>query len=210
MILDFEDLTPNDLPALLAVSAAFADSAEAHGITRTGMAIPATDTAAYPGRSLLGSVDFLVVMLYDEHWMTSPPGPIASPEWAARALGIRVADVGSSRIVAALPTYGYQWRTDSATAVVSYAQAEQTAAASHIPLTRDPASSTLHAESDGRSVWVSDAELLKILVANARRSGVTKIALWRLGLEDPRIWTDVIQPGARTTRSASPAGSFPE
>ncbi|MEO9224868.1 MAG: hypothetical protein ABI328_00655 [Gemmatimonadaceae bacterium] len=193
LILDFEGHTPNDLDALLRVSSAFADSASAHGIPRTGIAIPATDTAAYPGRTLLGSVDFLVVMLYDEHWLTSRPGPIASPEWAARALGIRVADVGSSRVVAALPIYGYQWRADSATAVVSFTEAQQLAASAHVPLARDPASNTLHAESDGWNVWVSDAGLLKTLVDNARRAGVTKIALWRLGLEDPRIWTDVVR-----------------
>lgn len=193
LILDFEGLTPDDLPALLRVSAAFADSASAHGISPTGIAIPATDTAAYPGRPLLGSVDFLVVMLYDQHWSTSPPGPLASPEWAARALGMRAADVGSSRIVAAFPTYGYEWRADSATAVISFADAEQLAASAHVPLARDPASNTLHAESDGWNAWVSDADLLKSLVGDARRAGVTKIALWRLGLEDPRIWSGVVQ-----------------
>jgi spore germination protein YaaH len=193
LILDFEGLTPDDLDALLRVSAAFADSARTHGISPTGMAIPATDTAAYPGRPLLGSVDFLVVMLYDQHWATSPAGPIASPDWAARALGMRAADIGSSRIVAALPTYGYEWRPDSATAVVSFAQAQQLAANAHVPLVRDPASGTLHAESDGWSVWVSDADLLNTLVGDARRAGITKIALWRLGLEDPAIWSEVVR-----------------
>lgn len=193
LILDFEGLTPDDLDALLKVSSAFADSARAHGVSPTGMAIPATDTAAYPGRPLLGSVDFLVVMLYDQHWMTSPPGSIASPEWATRALGLRAADLGSSRVVAAFPTYGYRWRADSATAVVSFTDAHQLARDAHVPLERDPASNTLHAESNGWSVWVSDAVLLDSLVRGARRAGVTKIALWRLGLEDPRIWTDVVR-----------------
>jgi spore germination protein YaaH len=193
LILDFEGLTPDDLDALLKVSAAFADSARTHGISPSGMAVPATDTAAYPGRSLLGSVDFLVVMLYDEHWATSPAGPIASPDWATRALGLRAADIGSSRVVAAFPTYGYQWRSDSATAVVSFIQAEQLARDAHVALQRDPSSNTLHAEANGWSLWVGDAVLLDSLVHGARRAGITKIALWRLGLEDPRIWTDVVR-----------------
>ncbi|HEY5086179.1 MAG TPA: hypothetical protein VII66_02360 [Gemmatimonadaceae bacterium] len=193
LILDFEGLTPNDLDVLLRVSGAFADSARAHGVSPIGMAIPATDTAAYPGRPLLSAVDFLVVMLYDQHWLTSPPGPISSPDWAMRALGMRAGDIGSSRVVAAFPTYGYRWRADSATTVVSFADAEQLAHSAHVPLLRDPASSTLHAESDGWSVWVSDAILLDSLVRGARRTGITKFALWRLGLEDPRIWTDVVR-----------------
>ena len=193
MILDFESLTPADLDVLMRVSATFADSARAHGVSPTGMAIPATDTAAYPGRPLLGAVDFLVVMLYDQHWMTSAPGPIASPDWAMRALGIRAADIGSSRVVAAFPTYGYQWRSDSATAVVSFAEAQSLAQSAHLALQRDPASSTLHADAPGWSVWTSDAVLLDSLVRGARRTGVTKFALWRLGLEDPRIWTSVVR-----------------
>ncbi len=192
LILDFEGLTPDDLDVLIRVSSAFADSARAHGVSPIGMAIPATDTAGYPGRPLLRSVDFLVVMLYDQHWLTSPPGAISSPDWAMRALGVRAADIGSSRVVAAFPTYGYQWRADSATAVVSFADAERLARDAHVPLQRDPASSTLHAESDGWSVWVSDAVLLDSLVRGARRTGITKFALWRLGLEDPRFWTDVV------------------
>lgn len=193
LILDFEGLTPDDLDVLLRVSGAFADSARAHGVSPIGMAIPATDTAAYPGRPILGAVDFIVVMLYDQHWLSSPPGPIASPDWAMRALGIRAADVGSSRIVAALPAYGYRWRADSITVAVSFAEAEGLARDAHVPLQRDPASSTLHAESDGWSVWVSDATLLDSLVRGVRRTGISKIALWRLGLEDPRVWTDVVR-----------------
>jgi spore germination protein YaaH len=192
LILDFEGLTPDDLDVLLRVSNAFADSARAHGISPTGMAIPATDTAAYPGRPLLGSVDFLVVMLYDQHWLTSPPGPIASPDWAMRALGMRASDIGSSRIVAAFPTYGYKWQSDSATSVISLGDAERLARDANVPLQRDPASSTLHAESAGWSVWVSDAVLVDSLVRSARRTGITKFALWRLGLEDPKLWTDVV------------------
>ncbi len=193
LILDFEGLTPDDLRALLAVSSAFVDSARAHGVSPAGMAIPATDTAAYPGRPLLGAVDFLVVMLYDQHWATSTPGPIASPDWATRAIGLRAADIGSSRVVAAFPTYGYQWRSDSATAVVSFAQSEQIAQDAHVALQRDPSSNTLHATANGWTIWVSDAVLLDSLVRGARRAGITKIALWRLGLEDPRIWTDVVR-----------------
>ena len=75
-------MTPNDLPVLLAVTKAIADSARAHGVGSVGLAIPALDTAAYPARALLRSLDFLVVMLYDQHWLTSSPGPIAAPDWA--------------------------------------------------------------------------------------------------------------------------------
>lgn len=193
LILDFEELTPADLDGLIRVAREIADSARAHGVSPIAMAIPATDTVGYPARPLLSAVDVLVVMLYDQHWLSSPPGPIAAPNWVDRALGMRVGEVGPSRLVAALPTYGYQWRSDSATAVVSFADAEQLAQAAHVPLVRDPASATLHAETPLWSLWVSDVTLLETLVSGARTLGVTKFALWRLGLEDPRTWTSAIK-----------------
>lgn len=190
-VLDFEGMTPNDLDALLRVSRAMTDSGRAHGIAPIGMAIPATDTAAYPARPLLGAVDFLAVMLYDQHWSTSPPGPIASPDWVARGLGVRVGEVGPGRLIAALPVYGYAWRSDSATAVVSYADAEKLARDAHVALTRDPASQTLHASAGVWNAWVSDAVQLDTLMRTARALGITRFALWRAGLEDPRVWTTI-------------------
>ena len=192
IILDLEGMTPTDLPALLTFTRAVTDSAHAHGIAPVALAIPATDTAAYPGRPLLQSVDCLVVMLYDQHWLTSPPGPIASPDWAQRVLGVRLAEVGPTKVVAAFPAYGYQWRSDSATAVLSYSDAVRLSASAHVPLERDPASMTLHAQAAGWTVWTSDAVLLERLVQDARRDGVTRFAIWRLGLEDAAVWTRVI------------------
>ena len=187
-VFDFEGLTSSDYEAMMRVTHGFADSARAHGISTVAMAIPASDTAAYPARDILSAVDLVVVMLYDQHWSTSPPGAIAAPDWAMRALGLRVGDVGASRVVAALPVYGYQWRADSAARVVSFTEAERIARDAGLALTRDPSSSTLHAESREWSIWVSDATLVDSLVRGARSKGVTRFALWRLGLEDPRFW----------------------
>ena len=186
IVLDMEGMTAADLPALLSVTGAIADSAHEHGLAPVAFALPATDTMAYPARPLLHALDLLVVMLYDQHWLTSPPGPIAEPAWVRRVLSIRVAEAGGAeRLVAAFPTYGYQWRQDSATAVLSYDDASRLAPG----LVRDTASMTLHAEGARWTIWASDAILLDSLVREARRAGVTRIALWRLGLEDPALWT---------------------
>jgi len=192
LVMDFEGMTAADLPALHRVVATVADSARAHGIHSVGIAIPATDTAAYPARPLIDATDFVVVMLYDQHWLTSPPGPITSPDWARQWLGVRVSEVGAGKIVAAFPTYGYAWRTDSATAVVSYPDAVRMTEAANVPLERDVSSGMLHAQHAPWTLWVSDAAHLDALVHDARIVGVTTFALWRLGLEDPAIWTRVV------------------
>jgi spore germination protein YaaH len=40
-------------------------------------------------------------------------------------------------------------------------------------------------------LWVADAELLRELVREAQELGVRRVALWRLGLEDPAVWREI-------------------
>ena len=195
VVLDFEGMTVRDLDPLLTVTKAVADSVRAHGVTTIVIAVPAGDTAAYPAALLLQSADYIMPVLYDQHWSTSPPGPIAAPEWVTRNLGARVAEVGAGRIIAGFPLYGYRWRRSAETEVISYDDARRLATMTNTPLTRDHASATLHAHSpEGWEVWVSDRVLLETLVREARQLGVTSFALWRLGLEDPAVWSFVAGP----------------
>jgi spore germination protein YaaH len=190
VVLDFEEQSPADLPLTVRVASAIADSAKAHGATLAAIALPAGDTAAYPTRSFIPAVDLAVIMLYDEHWATSPPGPIATPEWVRRTLGKRLADVGASRIVAALPLYGYLWRSNQPAQPLSFADARRAAFEANVELRRDPASLSLHAIQPGSwELWMSDAQLLRALRAEVGSLGVSQIALWRLGLEDPGVWS---------------------
>ena len=203
VVIDFEGMTPRDLHQLVTVTKAIADSVRARGVV-TVIAVPSGDTAAYPAALLLQSADYLMPILYDQHWSASPPGPIAAPDWVARNLGVRVAEVGAARIVAALPVYGYRWRRAAETEVISYADARRLTTMTNIPLTRDHASATLHAISpEGWEIWVADQTLLATLVREARQLGVTTFALWRLGLEDPAVWDFIRGPAAGQTTSKS-------
>ncbi len=122
LVLDFESLTASDVPTLVRVSKAIADSARGRGVRTNAMAIPATDAEAYPVRALLGAVDALVVMLYDQHWDTSEPGPIAEPSWVRSSLEQRVAEAGAGKLIAGLPAYGYRWRQGQPTESIGYAR----------------------------------------------------------------------------------------
>lgn len=200
VIIDFEGMTARDLDQLVTVTRAVADSVRAHGVSTVVIAVPSGDTAAYPAALLLQSADYIMPVLYDQHWSASSPGPIAAPEWVARNLGARVAEVGAARIVAAFPVYGYRWRKAAETEVISYADARRLTTMTNIPLTRDHASATLHAISpEGWEIWVADRALLATLVREARQLGVTTFALWRLGLEDQSVWDLVV---SQTTNSS--------
>ena len=72
---------------------------------------------------------------------------------------------------------------------LTYVDAQRDAAAAGISLQRDSASSTLRATSPGAwDLWISDAGLVSTLLREVKAEGVSTIALWRLGQEDPLVW----------------------
>lgn len=190
IVLDFEALEASDLAAQVTVIRAIGTAAKARGVQVVALAIPATDTAAYPAKPLLAVADYVIVMLYDQHWAGSKPGPIAEPSWVKSALAARIAEAGGgARVIAGFPTYAYRWRRGKPTEHLGYAQAVATAKREKAPLKRDAATRTLRARRGSAwDMWVSDAPLLARLVADARAAGVSRFALWRLGQEDPAIW----------------------
>ena len=194
LVLDFEAArTPEDLSALLHVVKAVTDSAHARGVTNIAVAIPATDTAAYPAETNCRCrrsrhadvVRSTLVNLGHRARFRRRTG-------CARRWRRRVAEVGPSRVVAALATYGYQWSLKNKPGpaeTVSFTDARRMAEQAHVSLVRDPASHTLHAAKPGEwEIWVTDAELLSTLAREARDAGVQRVALWRIGAEDPGVW----------------------
>ena len=191
IVLDFEGMTGADTALTRTVVTTIARAARSRGVGPVVIAIPASDTVGYPARLFASSADLLLIMLYDQHWATSPPGAIAEPLWVRRTLAMRVAESGASRLVAGLPLYGYQWRAHAPAATVSYDDARRLVAEAGVALERDPATTTLHAMRagpDGWELWVSDAMLLDALRREVTALGVRRVAYWRLGLEDPAIW----------------------
>lgn len=189
MVLDLEGFAAADRDAIALVARAFIDSARAHAVAPIAVAVPATDTAAFPGRSFVPLADYLLVMLYDQHWSTSSPGSIASPAWVRNSLARRVAEVGAEHIVAALPLYGYRWPTTGPATAITFAEAERNTAAANVPMVRDTITQTLHAASEGAwELWVSDSKLLGALIREVTAQGVHRVALWRLGQEDSTVW----------------------
>jgi spore germination protein YaaH len=194
VVLDLEDQARGDTAILVAAIRSIGGAARRAGATTVAVAIPAADTAAYPTRIFFPAADAAVVMLYDEHWSTSAPGPIATPDWVRRTLAQRVADVGADRLIAALPLYGYLWRGAQAGEPLGFTDARRAASQANVELSRDPSSISLHALEPGVwELWMTDAELLRVLVDQVTGLGVRRIALWRLGQEDPDVWR-VLRP----------------
>ncbi len=192
IVIDFDGMTSRDTALTRSVITVLASAIRTRGLGPVIVSVPASDTVAYPARLFESSADFLLVRLHDEHGPTSPPGAIASSDWARRALAARVSELGASRIVASLPTYGYLWRQGRTPATpISYDEGRRLAAEAGVALERDPASGALRAVRpgvDGWELWLTDANQLDALERTVASLNVRRVTYWRLGLEDPALW----------------------
>jgi spore germination protein YaaH len=135
--------------------------------------------------------DAVVLMAYDQCWATSNPGPIAADAWIAANLKAKLAGHDPRRFVVALAAYGYDWPRGRKAEVISSAAAEALALHDRATITPDPNPHFDYRASNGAAheVWYLDGAAFARQRALAEARGVRGVALWRMGLEDPAVWT---------------------
>ncbi|KHK03531.1 glycosyltransferase [Desulfovibrio sp. TomC] len=190
--LDFEDVPPkaqkNYLRFVTELSTAFHNEKLAVSIN-----VPAEDPA-FPYRAIAEQVDQVIIMAYDEHWAAGKPGPIASLPWYVKALRPRMADIPAGKLVVALGSYAYDWPKGKPAEEVTFEEAVLLAKESESAISLDPVSLNPHFDYDDEkdvphNVWLMDATTVLNAMASALPLQPAGFALWRLGGEDPSIWT---------------------
>ncbi len=152
-------------------------------------------------------------MAYDECWATSNAGPIAGADWLQRLLADRLQGVDPKKVVVALAAYGYDWPDGAAGKPIGAAEAMDLARRMKVRVQRDPASGNAHfaytaADGHPHQVWFVDAPAFAADRTAAAAFGPRGYAIWRLGLEDPALWSLPHAPRA-AARPASQTGPAP-
>jgi spore germination protein YaaH len=150
---------------------------------------PSYDYAAYAK-----ACDYLILMGYDEHWSTGDPGPIASRNWFSDRFATRMRGMDPSHTIVAIGNYGYDWTSGiNGAQVLTYPEVMQRAREMNATVQLDPASlnPSYSYSYDGKThqVWFlnSESAYYQLLIAEPYRPA--GYALWRLGGEDPTIWS---------------------
>jgi spore germination protein YaaH len=120
--IDFEHLTAAEGPYKIQFLRELNIPMRQRGIVLSAaVKVPLPATAFYR-RDLIGkTVDFVMVMTYDEHWATSPvAGPNASLPWVRRGVDNMLREVPRDRLVMGLPFYNRVWREVVSTGAVSH------------------------------------------------------------------------------------------
>lgn len=195
--LDFEtfDLMP---PSALQNYLTFVK--EAHAVlSKEGFMVNLTvpvDTDTWNLKAFAAASDRLFLMIYDEHTVSDPAGPIAGQAWFNDRLNYALKQVPAAKSVVCIGNYGYDWYTDKSGHQVgtehSVEEAWRIAHESDAQIQFDPASGNPYFlyEEDGvkHEMWFLDAVSAWNQLETVDNTSVSGVALWRLGWEDPAIW----------------------
>jgi len=198
---DLENLSPKAVQAYPAFLKHAHDVLAGHGL-EVWVTAPFDDDS-YPFKKMEDATDTLVLMAYDQHWSTGKPGPIAGQDWFETNLEQRMSKLDPEKIIMAYGSYGYDWRTKDP----SEDGADRDGFHDVMKLARD-AQATIrmddnalnptfgYADQNGAPhvVWFLDGATLfdQIKVVDPWR--VRGYALWRLGSEDPDVWSLLGKP----------------
>ena len=137
--------------------------------------------------------DKLFLMAYDEHSDDSAPGPIASQGWWAGNLAAALRQIPAGKAIVTIGNYSYDWH-DGSGEPLSVEEAWQRASDNDVKPTFDRASgNSSFAYTDenntAHTVWILDAASAYNELSLLDRAGIRQVALWRLGFEDPGLWS---------------------
>ncbi len=191
--IDFEEVPTGSQPALQAFMQELYARFHPLGL-EVSQSIP-LDDPDYNARALAASNDYLILMAYDEHASDTAAGPLASQNWFAAGLQHRLAETSGEHLVVALGNYGYDWNLKTKTAQeLTFQESLQIASEAKTSTVLDPTSlnpffSYLDGNSQMHQVWFLDAVTTFNQLAQAQPYGPRGFALWRLGSEDPALWS---------------------
>ena len=139
--------------------------------------------------------DYVMLMAYDQHWAGSDAGPIASQTWFEQRLVSRMNQLDPAKTIIALGNYGYDWTVGKKEAEeVTCQKALITARESDAKVSFDPESRTPYFEYDEddeshHKLWFLDAVTAYNQMRAASGYKPAGFAIWRLGSEDPSVWS---------------------
>ena len=197
LVIDFEevpsDAHQNFLTFLHEMRAAFAP----HGWL-VAIAAP-FDDPEWTYRSYAAATDYQILMAYDEHFEEGEPGAIASQSWFVDKLSRRMSELDPAKTIVAIGNYGYDWSGKPPADDVTFQQTVLTSKELEAPITFDPQTLNPHfdyREDDGsiHHVWFLDAVTAQNQMRAADVFRPKGYALWRLGSEDPSIWSLLGRP----------------
>jgi len=196
--IDFEFVPPGDRPYLNMFMAELYEALKPSQLLTTISVPPELQdqpdhpfSGAFNYPALARYSDQVYVLAYDEH--VAQPGPIASFGFVNQVLNYALSVIPREKIRLGMAVYGRDWSARTVLPVeLSYAEAVARAryygAAVRYDIVAQESTYTYTENGINHIVWFEDERSFAAKLNLVLLEGLRGIGVWRLGLEDPRIW----------------------
>ncbi|HVW94698.1 MAG TPA: glycosyltransferase [Mucilaginibacter sp.] len=189
---DFDEIKDRNSKDYIAFETELYNILHQEGLLVTQNVIPEDDE--FDLQRLQHINDYLFVMAIDQHNESSNAGDLSNQHWVERILDDVCSRIPSEKVILTIAGGAYDWPQNSVGKSIGYAQAISIAQEKKSKITFDPMSANLHYsyyddDSLLHTVYFTDAATNFNVIRMADDWGTGGIALWRLGAEDPRLWT---------------------
>lgn len=163
--------------------------------------VPEDFTSHYDRAEQGKVVDYVIIMGYDEHYVGSDTGSVASLPWVEQGVKDTLAEVPAKRTILAIPFYTRLWKTTDGGALTSEAigmdQAQQAISDNGAETYWDKTTSQNYGtyEGDGATyqIWLEDSKSIAEKVKLIPKYKLAGVAKWKLGFENSGIWSVITE-----------------
>ena len=160
--------------------------------------VPEDFTSHYDRKEQGLVVDYIIIMGYDEHYVGSDAGSVASLPWVEQGVQDTITEVAPERTILAIPFYTRLWKTTGG-AVTSEAigmdEAQNVLSANAVEPVWDGSVgqnyATFEQDNSTYQIWLEDAQSIAEKVKLIPKYNLAGVAQWKLGFENSSIWQTI-------------------
>lgn len=202
--LDFENIYMNDRDLLTQFVRELYPVFKEKGMTVTMDVTPISVSEnwsrCYDRRRLSETLDYIMLMAYDQHWASSPvAGSVAQYSWVEDSVRNVLEEVPNEKLILGVPFYTRLWTVKNteegdkvSSQVLSMDEAKKFIEGNNIELIWDDESGQYFGEvtKDGITykIWMEDEESLQMKSSLINKYDLAGIASWRKGFEKEEVW----------------------
>ena len=157
--------------------------------------VPEDFTSHYDRAEQGRVVDYVIIMGYDEHYVGSEAGSVASLPWVEQGIQDTLDEVPAERVINAIPFYTRLWRITGGNVTseaIGMDQAQQTIADNNVETYWDKTTSQNYGKYDidnsTYQIWLEDAQSVAEKVKLVSKYDLAGVSAWKLGFENNGIW----------------------
>lgn len=163
--------------------------------------VPEDFTSHYDRAEQGRVVDYVIIMGYDEHYVGSEAGSVASLPWVEKGIQDTLAEVPASRTINAMPFYCRVWKSTGQilnTEAIGMADAQEVVNVHAVDTYWDNTVGQNYGryeDDEGNicEIWIEDAQSIAAKTALVPKYGLAGVAAWKLGFETPDVWQAITQ-----------------